>query len=336
MNNASSVKEITDFTPAGNVVLPAKGVCQDKPPVVPVESRADQRAGSESERAGQEKRLRSFSGTSLRTQFFYLATILIVFAGWLSRSQDYMTPEHGPGYVLGIIGASLMLLLLFYPLRKHVRWMRLFGPIRHWFRAHMLMGVIGPVCILYHCNFQLGSTNGNIALFSMLLVAFSGLVGRYFFTRIHYGLYGQKADLSKLGSDVEMARSHMDMAFGVSPGLQEKLNKLDNKAMNNLSAGPVSVLAAGIRCRWQGLVLGIELRRAFSRAAEQNELTREQHKVCYRKASYRLGVYLGTIRKVMELSFYERLFSLWHVLHLPLFFMLLVSGIVHVYAVHMY
>ena len=40
--------------------------------------------------------------------------------------------------------------------------------------------------------------------------------------------------------------------------------------------------------------------------------------------------------QVMEFESYERLFSLWHVLHLPLFFMLLIAGIVHVVAVHVY
>jgi len=49
-----------------------------------------------------------------------------------------------------------------------------------------------------------------------------------------------------------------------------------------------------------------------------------------------LGEYLATLRKLNQLSFYERLFSLWHVLHFPLFLMLVVSGIVHVIAVHLY
>jgi hypothetical protein len=40
--------------------------------------------------------------------------------------------------------------------------------------------------------------------------------------------------------------------------------------------------------------------------------------------------------RVAELDSYERLFALWHVLHLPLFFMLLVAGIAHVIAVHLY
>jgi hypothetical protein len=33
---------------------------------------------------------------------------------------------------------------------------------------------------------------------------------------------------------------------------------------------------------------------------------------------------------------YQRLFGLWHVLHLPLIFMLFLAGIVHVVAVHVY
>ena len=101
-------------------------------------------------------------------------------------------------------------------------------------------------------------------------------------------------------------------------------------------AGVIGVLVTGTGYRWQGLVLGIELRRAFSTALRRNEISRVQQKDCYRKASYWLGVYLRTMRKVAELSSYEKLFSLWHILHLPLFFMLLVSGIVHVFAVHLY
>ena len=36
------------------------------------------------------------------------------------------------------------------------------------------------------------------------------------------------------------------------------------------------------------------------------------------------------------LNSYERLFGLWHVFHLPFFYMLVVTAIVHVVAVHMY
>ena len=41
-------------------------------------------------------------------------------------------------------------------------------------------------------------------------------------------------------------------------------------------------------------------------------------------------------RRMAEYQMYERLFSLWHVLHIPLFFMLLIAGIVHVVAINVY
>jgi hypothetical protein len=46
--------------------------------------------------------------------------------------------------------------------------------------------------------------------------------------------------------------------------------------------------------------------------------------------------HIDLVRRIAELGTYERLFAFWHVLHLPLFFMLLVAGIAHVVAVHMY
>jgi hypothetical protein len=42
------------------------------------------------------------------------------------------------------------------------------------------------------------------------------------------------------------------------------------------------------------------------------------------------------MRKVAEFSFYERLFALWHVFHLPMFLLMVVAAIVHVLYVHMY
>ena len=46
--------------------------------------------------------------------------------------------------------------------------------------------------------------------------------------------------------------------------------------------------------------------------------------------------YLRRHPEVAHFSTYERLFSLWHVLHVPLVYMLVLSAIAHVVAVHMY
>ena len=238
------------------------------------EGRHDQQSAANESHVKHAVRRSSIFLMILSTQFLYMLVLMCVYLGWKYNSYLYLTPEQGLGYALGIIGASLMLMLLLYPLRKHARWARGFGPVRYWFRSHMLMGVVGPVCILFHCNYQLGSTNGNIALFSMLLVAGSGLVGRYFYTKIHYGLYGSKADLVHLGSDAAMARAELDPVFNVLPGMKTRLQRLEEKALST-QCGFITCLAnvllVNIRSRWCGYVSISELRQYFYSTSRRDE-----------------------------------------------------------------
>jgi hypothetical protein len=46
--------------------------------------------------------------------------------------------------------------------------------------------------------------------------------------------------------------------------------------------------------------------------------------------------HVGAAKKAATLAVYERLFRLWHVFHLPLFFLLVIVAIVHVYASHFF
>ena len=129
----------------------------------------------------------------------------------------------------------MMLLLLLYSARKHVRWLKFLGPTVAWFRYHMILGVLGPLCILYHSNFGLGATNSNVALFSMLTVAGSGLIGRYIYARIHHGLYGSKLSLGELKTGADGLRAHSG-AFGFLPQL---VTRLVLSEQNNKPATPL-------------------------------------------------------------------------------------------------
>jgi hypothetical protein len=46
--------------------------------------------------------------------------------------------------------------------------------------------------------------------------------------------------------------------------------------------------------------------------------------------------YLKTTQEIAQFETYEKLFSLWHVFHVPLVYMLTFSAIWHVIAVHRY
>jgi hypothetical protein len=270
---------------------------------------------------------------------FSAAVLVLLLVGLLVPTERYITPRRGIGYALGIIGGSMMLLLLLYSARKHVRWLKFLGPTVSWFRYHMLLGVLGPLCILYHANFGLGATNSNVALFSMLTVAGSGLIGRYIYARIHHGLYGSKLSLGELKTGAEGLRAHSG-AFGFLPQLVSKLESTENKL---LAAGPhlpvlgiakLAVVALlSIASRWQ---LRGYVRRGLRAAAKNSPVIAAERKRLRRTAFTYIDKRLAATRRVAGFQSYERLFSLWHALHIPLLFILIAAGIVHVIAVNVY
>jgi hypothetical protein len=123
-----------------------------------------------------------------------LGVAALVGCAWAIGRWGGFTAGSTLGYNLGLAGGLMMLLLFSYPLRKHFRFMRGFGPAKHWFALHMALGILGPLFILAHSRFHVGSINAGIALASMSLVAISGIVGRFIYTRIHHGLYGHRAN----------------------------------------------------------------------------------------------------------------------------------------------
>jgi len=254
-------------------------------------------------------------------------------------TDRYITPQRGVGYWLGIVGGSMMLLLLLYSARKRFRWLNFLGPSASWFRFHMTLGILGPLCILYHSNFSTGASNSNVALFSMLIVAGSGLVGRYIYARIHHGLYGSKENLGELKSSADGLRS----LSGSISFLPQLVERLEAKEQRILSAGPNSQLLGfakpsvvsfvGMRARWQ---LHRYIRKALRQAAQRSPVVKMERKRLFRTACAYVDKRLTAARRVATFQGYERLFSLWHALHIPLIFMLLAAGVVHVIAVHVY
>ncbi len=282
-----------------------------------------------------EKKLKQrFAIPWLGIIFFTVAALTIVF-GWRISDERYIVAEDGIGYAIGIIGGVMMLLLLLYPLRKRARWMRNWGPTRYWFRMHMFCGVFGPILILYHSNFGLGSLNSNVALFAMLTVAGSGLFGRFFYVKIHYGLYGRKASLNELRQSAEENLEHFASFMESIPQAKDKL-----AAFETYTLSPATSLAAqfgrAITLLFTTRLLNSNIKKRLVKEIDNSEFSAEEKKQKKREVILFLRSYLYTLRKIAEFSFYERLFSWWHILHLPLFIMLIVSGITHVVAVHMY
>ena len=261
-----------------------------------------------------------------------LAALAVLVGPW-TPSRDYINPESGIGYWLGIAGGSLMLVLLIYPLRKRQPGLRPIGSVRGWFRLHMILGIIGPGLVLYHSNFSLGATNSNIALACMVFVAGSGIIGRYLYSRIHNGLYGRRLDLEGLRVEAEALRE----SAGLTKLLPELIAMLDaSEKRITRGSGMWRALRASVVERIERRRLHFYVSRALRTAAARKAVI-AAHSSGLKTAALRYGTQrLAAARRVAEFEGCERLFALWHVMHIPLFVMMLIAGVVHVIAVHVY
>ncbi|MGI9234395.1 MAG: pyridine nucleotide-disulfide oxidoreductase [Woeseiaceae bacterium] len=278
-------------------------------------------------------------GKSRSALYGYSLLLVLLVAGWLSSGKELVDPDEGLGYWLGIVGGSLMLLLLLYPSGKKSTLLRRLGLVKHWFRIHMLMGLIGPLLILYHCNFSVGAMNSRVALYSMLGVAISGVIGRYFYTRIHRGLYGKRAGIEELRCEISDALQNNRGLAAILPESMKALQVVSEELLGDEFTRTISVrrsLAWSVKHHLVRARLFFRIRREVQVRSVVSDAVKVNAVKLRKTANAYVLQQVGLMRQVAQLSFYERLFSLWHLFHMPLFIVLVVSALVHVLAVHMY
>lgn len=250
---------------------------------------------------------------------WYSLICLLLLAGWISRDQRYLVAESGIGYWFGIIGGSMMLILLIYPLRKRFRRWAVIGSVKSWFRIHMILGMAGPVIIIFHSGFKLGSFNSSVAFFCMLTVATSGLVGRKLYEGIHHGLYGSKVRFEEFYSGDKLASMLLSRAGTNDSSIVNEYEEIEERLTNQHT---------GVN-RSLGFYRSTNSRIArLRRQVANSNLNKKSQELIYRR--------LKDLRSICSLGTKEILFSYWHILHLPLFIMLILSGLIHVAAVHLY
>ncbi len=249
----------------------------------------------------------------------------IAVSGWQIHEAPPYTPASGFGYALGLVGGLLMLVLLLYPVRKRIKGMPLLGALRHWFRLHMVAGVLGPLCVVYHSAFHVGSFNAAIALTSMSLVVASGLAGRFIYRKIHHGLFGSKASLQELQSALKQQLETLRPTLNSHPEIQQELEAFLALLARHPASHSQKTLHF-ISLGWQRLKVARKLRHAVADVVGSPST----------QLAETLDAALRAAQKTAQFSTYERLFSLWHVVHIPFLWMLLITAIIHVTAVHAY
>ncbi|HSD67522.1 MAG TPA: hypothetical protein VLF95_12510 [Vicinamibacteria bacterium] len=261
----------------------------------------------------------------------YLITGVAVLAVLAAGADFYRTPllerAHHEGYwqwkaggstghKLGMTGASMMVLMLLYSVRKRVGALRRLGPLGRWLDVHIYLGVFGPLLVVLHSTFKV---QGLVALsfWSMVVVALSGVLGRYLYLQIPRTRAGEELALAELETEDRELSSQLRARFRLD---EAQLAKLDALVAIPERTG---LLGGFVRLVTDDLRLRLGLRRfAASCRSVPRPFVREFERVARQKANVR--------RRILLWDRVHELFHYWHVLHKPFALVMYLFMAVHV------
>ncbi len=303
----------------------------------PVKKEAEVKpSGNPDEKSGgKEKESTDSKNLSGRHELFY-AIFLVGLAGgifMLGRKywdERYYVPDEGLGYYIGMIGGIMMLLAMCYTLFKYVPALRHRAVMKNWLIIHLFFGITGPFLVMFHSAFFIGSLNGGIALISMGLVFLSGVIGRFLYSKTHFQLDGKKTRVKDLKEVIKLAGRTIK---------SERLEQFSESVLTHRDTLPSALwelVSFGWRSRWLYFRLTSDLHHHLLPMVKQNGWNYRTVRQKKREFKRQLREYIVMLKKVALFHVYERFFSSWRSVHVPLLYLLFVSGVVHVIAVHMY
>lgn len=282
------------------------------------------------------KDTRSRNETRVVLMIVAVITALLIY-GWSKWGDINFQQEIEFHYNMGLVGGIMMLVVLTYAMRKRFKFMRKMGNIESWYYFHLLGGVLGPIFIIFHSNFTMKSINATVAFVAMGLVVISGIVGRYIYTRIGYGLHKKLLSIKETEQSlIDSLRSHKSEAVEV---IERRLSKFAlaslavPKTIFQLPLRFVAIRTAAATCYIRA---SEDLTLMLRMTAQEDGWNVDEYKTRLADEKRLLRDHINAVVEIARVHLFERLFVRWRILHIPLLYILLITGLVHVLAVHMY
>jgi hypothetical protein len=225
--------------------------------------------------------------------------------------------SHG----LGIIGSLMLVLSLFYSLRKRWSSMRNMGSLSNWLNVHIFFGICGPLFIILHSTLKL---NGlvSVAFWAMVAVALSGVLGRYLYLQIPRNIMGHELSLQ----EVEELNKNLTVQ------LQQQF-RLDAQDIRSIEAEFINTKTGthGTGLILLDLIAG-DLKRFLKSNRIKKLLTGQYHLPTPETAELlRLLKQQAQInRRIMLWNKIHQLFHYWHVFHKPFAVLMYIVMIIHI------
>lgn len=288
-------------------------------------------------------------------RYLYVALGLVVAGVALYASQAGGTqPANGgtwQGYVLGTVGALLIVWLALLGIRKR-RYHSTLGSVQGWTSAHVYLGTALLVIATLHCAFQFGFNIHTLAYVLMAAVILSGFYGIYAYLQLPRKAAQQRAGLSRealfaelnqlnnrarefaLGCDAEVG-AVIDSAISrtvVGGGLWAQLSARDRSQIlyrgGDQAASKTAANKPAPNVEQQAVIDFVVKRIPRARKSGEADALQQLLTVLSRRQ-----VVLHRIRKGIQL---QALLQLWLYVHVSVTIALLGALVAHIFSVLFY
>jgi hypothetical protein len=245
----------------------------------------------------------------------------------LSPKHALLKPGGTIGLTFGIVGFFLFLIVYLYPIRQRWAWLGRQGSSRHWLDFHILLGFVAPLFITFHSSLKFRGIAG-VAYWIMILVALSGLVGRYLYSQIPRTLNYTAMTLKDSHQQIDELASQIK-SLGV-------LSAKDAVGLFNLpdlrQAEGMSLMSA--LCKMLAFDLAFQFRmwRIKQRTVWRCSLMNfgRSPNVPLKRTISLVREQALLSKKVFFLSKSQQMLRLWHVIHRPFSYSFAILALFHV------
>jgi hypothetical protein len=235
-----------------------------------------------------------------------------------------LRPSGSVGHLIGIAGTVMVLVgVLLYSTRKRLRPLQSRGPMRTWLNVHIYLCLAGPMLVTFHTALKFGGFAA-YSYWSMMIVAASGIVGRWLYQQFPRTIRGRELSLQEIQAEQAQAHELLRLVHTRSPHALREAEVFAQQAVARIKA--VHGILTLPRLFVDDLARPFRLRRLRSRLVRRGGLPAgEAHAVIELVRDQ-----VTTARRLAFLGLFRRLFLYWHVTHLVFFVAMLVMLVLHV------
>ena len=269
-------------------------------------------------------------------KFFAVASVIavIISSAWLKWSQISFIANYDFIYNTGLVGGILMLIALTYSLRKRLAIFRNAGKVESWYYVHLCAGITGPLIIIFHSTFAIKSLNSLIAIIAMVLIVFSGALGRFLFTRLSFIMHSK---LERINREEEQLFS--TLVKYDSELIRKHLSRLTLTCLTQPKTIwhiPYAYFLVRGQAAASYVLVGDQITKVLIEVAKRAGWDKHTLQVTVLNEKHYLKQYINTLMDVSRVRSVEQLLSKWRMFHAPLMYLLLLCVLGHVWAVYAY